>query len=90
MRQESHTKEAIAEKVTLVPIFGSTSASKWHLMVKAPTQSRNTRERIPSKGASINDIHKFSDFLTPSPLSAFGSDLYYKSQATSYTTSAFP
>ena len=33
---------------------------------------------------------KFSDFLTSSPLSAFGSDLYYKIHATSLTLSAFP
>ena len=33
---------------------------------------------------------KISDFLTPSPLSTFGSDLYYEIHATSLTTSAFP
>ena len=33
---------------------------------------------------------KCSDFLTPSPLSAFGSDLNYKIHATSLTMSAFP
>ena len=32
---------------------------------------------------------KFSDFLTPSPLSAFGSALRYRIHATSLTTSAF-
>ena len=31
----------------------------------------------------------FSDFSTPSPLSALGTDLYYKIHATSLTTSAF-
>ena len=33
---------------------------------------------------------KFSDFFTPSPLSAFEIDLYYNIHATSLTTSAFP
>ena len=33
---------------------------------------------------------KFSDFLTSSPLSAFGSDFYNKIHATALTTSAFP
>ena len=33
---------------------------------------------------------KRSDFLTPSPLSAFESDLCYKIHATSLTTFAFP
>ena len=33
---------------------------------------------------------KFSDFLTPSPLSIFGSDLYCKIHATSLTMLAFP
>ena len=33
---------------------------------------------------------KFSDFLTPSRLSAFGTDLYYRILATSFTTFAFP
>ena len=32
----------------------------------------------------------FLEFFTPSPLSAFGSDLYNKIHATSLTTSAFP
>ena len=33
---------------------------------------------------------KCLDFFTPPPLSAFGSDLYYKIHATYLTTSAFP
>ena len=33
---------------------------------------------------------EFSHFLTPSPFSTFGSDLYYKIQATSLTMSTFP
>ena len=33
---------------------------------------------------------KLSDFLTPSPLSTFGTDLWFKIHATSLTTSAFP
>ena len=32
---------------------------------------------------------KFSDFLTPTPLYVFGSDLYYKIHATSLTMSVF-
>ena len=32
---------------------------------------------------------KYSDFLTPSPLSTFGTDLYYKIHATSLSMSAF-
>ena len=32
----------------------------------------------------------FSDFLTPSPLSAFGEDLCYTIHATSPSSSAFP
>ena len=43
-----------------------------------------------SWGASINDVHNFLHFLTPSPLSAFGADLCYKIHATSLVTSAFP
>ena len=44
----------------------------WVRMVGAATKER-TRRRHPLKKS-----RKFSDFLTPSPLSAFGTDLYIR------------
>ena len=42
------------------------------------------------RGASINDVRINFGFLTPSPLPAFGINLYQKIHATSLTMSAFP
>ena len=46
-------------------------------------------QRLPRELPDMMSTN-FLDLLTPSPLSAFGSDLYYKIHATSLTTSASP
>ena len=55
------------------------------LTMKASPGRTATYRQTP-KGAPINDEDDpqfFLDILTPSPLSAFGTDLYYKIHATS-------
>ena len=60
----------------------------WGLLFKMSKKNMHlSTQKGPTKGASRYEVFKI---LTPSPLSAFGTDLHYKIHTTSFTMSALP